>query len=209
MFTLGLILTTGRIVHAQQTATPSAIPSSIPTPDPIRNKIKQDLDSNKIRLPRAYLGTVTDISENTIEIKNNSGEIQLLTVDPEESDFVRITTISKNITFKDIAIADYIIAMGFVSDNNILEATRILATEPVKPTSRTAILGTVQTVTTKDLTITTSNGSTMIITPTKNVSIQNNQETKIKLADIETGNSIIAIGDQSGNSISARTIQLR
>ena len=78
----------------------------------------------------SYVGTVTDISSNTIQIKTAKGDIAQMSTAEETS---YINTLKKNAEVKsiDIAIGDYIVAMGFVNGNKVLLAKRILIASPL------------------------------------------------------------------------------
>lgn len=78
----------------------------------------------------SYVGTITDISENTIQIKNISGEIKQISVNNETS---FINSLKKNVNVKaiDLAIGDYIVAMGKINGNKVLKTQRILITSPL------------------------------------------------------------------------------
>jgi hypothetical protein len=78
----------------------------------------------------SYIGTVTDISSGTIQVKIQNGGIAQISI---ESEAKIINTLKKNIEIKetDIAIGDYIVGMGKISANKVLQAKRILVTSPI------------------------------------------------------------------------------
>jgi len=81
--------------------------------------------------PTAYVGTITDISSGTIQIKDENGDIKQISL---LKDTKFINTLKKNIEVKstDLAIGDYIIAMGFVNGNKVLKTQRLLITSPIE-----------------------------------------------------------------------------
>lgn len=87
-------------------------------------------EDNLKQKPISYVGTVTDISGDTIQIKDPEGEIKQTSV---EEDTIYINGLKKNveIKLKDIAIGDYVVAMGFVNGNKVLKTKRILITAPI------------------------------------------------------------------------------
>jgi hypothetical protein len=91
--------------------------------------IEENTDLTK--KPIAYVGTVTDISSGTIQIKDEEGDIKQISL-LEETKF--INTLKKNVEVKstDLAIGDYIIAMGFINGNKVLKTQRLLITSPVE-----------------------------------------------------------------------------
>lgn len=89
------------------------------------------LDENETNKTTAYVGTITDISSGTIQIKTSSGDIKQMSTADETS---YINTLKKNIEIKatDLAIGDYIVSMGFINGNKVLHAKRILITNPIQ-----------------------------------------------------------------------------
>ncbi len=95
----------------------------------LREQIVDKL-SDKNKKGTFYLGTITDISSGTIQIKGKNGEILQSSV---TDDTTYINTLKKNAEVKitDLAIGDYIVEMGFKGNNKVLEAKRILVTSPL------------------------------------------------------------------------------
>ena len=81
--------------------------------------------------PKAYLGTVTDITDSTIQIKTTVSEIKQVSVS-EEVVYVKTEP----------AIGDFIVAMGYKNGNQVLNAQRILITPPVTEPKITVSTGT-------------------------------------------------------------------
>jgi len=79
----------------------------------------------------SYVGTITDISFGAIQIKNDKGGILQLSTTIDTS---YVNTLKKNIAVKetDLAIGDYIVAMGFPATNKVLDAKRILIASPLQ-----------------------------------------------------------------------------
>lgn len=78
----------------------------------------------------SYVGTITDISSGNIQIKSDNGTILQISANDESS---YINTLKKNIDIKesDLAIGDYIIAIGKENTNKVLTAQRILVSSPL------------------------------------------------------------------------------
>ena len=94
-----------------------------------QNEIREKI--NKISLKKtAYVGTITDISSGTIQIKSVQGDIKQMSLSEDTS---YVNTLKKNAEIKsvDLAIGDYIVAMGFVNGNKVLTAKRILISGPI------------------------------------------------------------------------------
>ena len=130
----------------------------------VREKVKEKIE-NVLNKPKAYLGTITDKTGDILQIKNLRGEIQFISVKPDNSTFISVGKTSKTIKYADIAMGDFIIAMGFVSTDNesknngntVLEVKRTLITNPIEPTTRKITFGNVVKIEKKILTL-NSNG---------------------------------------------------
>jgi hypothetical protein len=129
--------------------------------DPVREKVKERIEG-VLKKPKAFLGTITDKTGDTLQIKNIKGEIQFISGDPDQTSFVSIGKTSRAIKYDDVALGDFIIAMGYVSDENnenrtngrfVLEAKRVLVTEEVKAAERSIHFGKVAKIERRILTI--------------------------------------------------------
>lgn len=133
--------------------------------DSVREKVKEKIEE-ALNRPKAYLGTITDKTEDTLQIKNLKGEIQFVSAKSENTSFASVRKTSKTIKYDDIAIGDFTISMGYISTenetkdngNSVLEAKRILVTEAIEPTTRKIIFGSVNNIDNKILTISSEGG---------------------------------------------------
>jgi len=185
--------------------------------DSIRKKVQEKVQET-LNSPRAYVGTITDISESTIQINkvtmgtanSKPKEIQQISV-KSDTVFVKIGKDTKTVKFSELAIGDWVIAMGFVNSNNVLEARRVLITDPIKPTIRRALQVRVEAATKNKLTVKNISGDTITLTASSNASItttKNGKIIKIKLTDIDEGSSLIVVGTLDGSTFEARRIHL-
>ena len=115
----------------------------------VRKRVKEKIQE-VLNKPKAYLGTITDKTDNTLQIKNIKGEIQFISVTPEKASFASNGKTTKTISYDDVALGDFIVAMGFpenqnsenkTNGNSVLEAKRVLVTEEISPLTRKIILG--------------------------------------------------------------------
>lgn len=167
----------------------------------IREKIKEKIKDAENK-PLAYIGTVTDITDKTIQIKDESGEILQISLDSEETEYVKSTTETKKIEHKDLAIGDYIAALGFKNTNNVLEGKRIIVTTKPAEVKLTTIFGEITKVAKSELTI------------------KDNEEFEWKtqfgkkwdgpnLSKSEVGQKVIVVGEQEEATLSStRTLYL-
>lgn len=77
----------------------------------------------------SYVGTITDISIGTIQVKGENEAIFQISTS-EETEFVN--SLKKNIAVKetDLAIGDFVIALGTVNGNKVLKSSRVLVVSP-------------------------------------------------------------------------------
>lgn len=129
----------------------------------IRQKVQKKVD-NVIKNPIAFIGTITDISENTIQIgryipgDKEAGEIQLVSI-KDETTYVDITNDSEIVEISDIAIGDFIAALGFKNGNEVLEAQRVLVQKKPGEIHLEPFIATVTNVNDKTVTVESANNT--------------------------------------------------
>lgn len=191
-------------------ATASPTPSATGEESEIRQKVQQKIDA-ALKAPKAYLGTVTDITSETLQIKTPEGQIRQISAQ-KSTTVIKVATGKEAVSavkLTDIAIGDFVVGMGYKNGNNILEAERILITEPVKPLLISAFSGQASKITKKGFTVTKAGGTNLEVTPAKDADFllyKNGKISKIKLADIEEGNQVIIAGKDENGVFTARTI---
>ncbi len=145
----------------------------------------------------AYIGTITDITESTINLKNSSEEIGQVSVSDET---VYANEVSKKeIKFKDLAIGDFIVAMGYKNGNQVLKAKRLVVSSPIKSPNRQFHFGKVVQIKNKILTLSKTDGSVDLTFPRK---WKGPDVDEIK----EESQAIVVTNSEGKNSI--RTIQI-
>lgn len=146
----------------------------------------------------AYVGTITDISSGTIQIKADAGEIKQMSYNDET---VFVNSLKKNTEVKsaDLAIGDYIVAMGLVNGNKVLSSKRILITGPILENNYQVISGNIESVSKSKIILTRPNAETFEITMPKT---WNGPD----LSDLSAGQRIITVGLMKDETYSLRTI---
>ncbi len=161
--------------------------------------------------PKSYIGTITDITDSTIQIKSTDSQIQQISTETDDISVVNTKgTSNKTIKITDIAIGDFIIAMGYVDGNEVLDAQRILvADSPVKSEINISMQK-VESVSKKTLTVSpVGGGDSSTVTPDKNTSIQVFSDGKIKnakITDISESDLVITVSDVTGSPTLCRSI---
>lgn len=105
-------------------------------------------------LPTSYIGTVTDITEGSFQIRDENDEIKQISID-NASTYVNIVKTTKDIDFSELAIGDYVAALGYKSENEILLAKRVLVTTARAETDYTVQLGKIVDINSSAVEITT------------------------------------------------------
>lgn len=166
----------------------------------IREKVQEKIEQVRSN-PKAYLGTVTDITEETIQIKGGAEEILQISVDEENTNFVNIGKKTTTVNFEDVAIGDYIVAMGFENGNGVLEAKRVLITPPIEPVARTILLGKVTEIDGKTLYLTDGEQEEYILEFPRR---WKGPETK----EFEESMTVIAVFESDEDELTIRTIEI-
>ncbi|WKZ25692.1 MAG: hypothetical protein QY322_00030 [bacterium] len=158
-------------------------------------EIKLEDDSSQKAI--AYTGTVTDLSANAVQVKSDNGEIKQLSY---SEDTVFVNTNKKNALVKseDLAIGDYIIALG-LENGKVLASKRVLISSPISENEYQIISGNIQSIVKNKITLTRPNGETFEITMPKT---WNGPELK----DLSEGQRIITVGITKDETYSLRTL---
>lgn len=99
----------------------------------------------------SLLGTITDITENSMQIQTEKGIKQISLA--ENTTYANIIDSAKEVEFSDLAIGDNVIAIGRINDDEILNAERILVSSKYTQASRKAVLGSVKEISRSNLII--------------------------------------------------------
>jgi hypothetical protein len=188
--------------------TPPPMPTDSPTSsDSVRQKV-QDKLRDAYNNPIAYLGTITDIAESVVQIKTTDGVIEQISTTSEPVVINSGKTV-KEVKVTDLAIGDYIVAMGFTG-NHVLTAKRILITTPSAESNKVYVSAKVEKVTKKDLTvINEKEAKSLVVLPETGMSVylrESDKLTKIKFANIEVDDALYLIGTIENDKLVARTI---
>ncbi|MDO8641570.1 MAG: hypothetical protein Q7R33_08560 [Nitrosarchaeum sp.] len=154
----------------------------------------------------AYTGVVTDITDSIIQIKNENGDIQQISGD-KDADYIKLTNnTSKVITAADVAIGDYLVAMGAKNTNNILDSTRILITDALVKTNRKAFLGNVtdSSAVGKLIMMNNKTNETITVTPSDDIVLEGVN----RFSEINDDDKLIVVGEFKEGIIEARTIKV-
>lgn len=179
----------------------------------VRDRVRERVEL-LARRPRAYVGEIVDLPDSIIEIETRSGQMRQAKTD-EETVFIQVKAgVSSNITFEDLAVADWVIAMGYLGDNNVLEARRVITTGTSPLIERRAVYGVVEEADDGTFTIKhPKTGETWIVETSATTRVTSKEDTEIVEADVEdigVGDRIIAAGTPSEeeDTIEARLVHI-
>lgn len=175
--------------------------------DSVSEKIKEKIREASI-LPLTYLGTITDIADTTIQTKTLSGEISQVSVN-DDTEYVKINAKTEKIEFADLAIGDFIVAMGFKDENEVLETSRLLVTDPVSPPGRKVVYARVLEVQRSELVVQLANEEQINIEQADSLEILNvvdGELADIDFSELNQGDTIIASGIDLEPNLEARKI---
>jgi len=189
-----------------------------PTPTPTEKGAQQSTDSVRKKVeekvaaalnsPTSYFGTVTDIAESSIQLKSAAGEIEQLSTAAGPT-VIKDGKTPKEVKLTDIAIGDFIVAMGFTGDNHSLEARRILITKPPTSPAYDYVYGTVTKNTKGQVSLTTKAGQALTLVTTDKTLVylkDQGQLSKIKSANLSESDVLVGVGNFSGATFKARTV---
>lgn len=193
------------------TPTTSPVPSEASGDAAIRQRVEEKV-AEAINHPKAFLGTVTDITDSTIQIKSLEGDIRQISATPDSVTVIdNRDDANKEIKLTDIAIGDFLVAMGYKGSNNVLIAQRILITDAVKTPQINAASGKITDKSAGTLTVTMVRGETTTLTPnylTDIETLKDGKEVAISLSKISEGDTVIFIMDNGGKTQKLRSIFL-
>jgi len=159
----------------------------------IEEAVSEKIDRAK-NMPKAYFGTITDISEGSIQIRSQEGEIRQTAVNSETT-YANIVKATKEISFSDLAIGDFIVAMGLTDGNQILEAKRILVTTSNGEDEKILVEAEIVERDGSEIAAKRANGEEMIFLTNRSSEIflkkRDGEFTKSLVSEIESGDSVL------------------
>lgn len=177
--------------------------------DSVRKKVEEKVAA-ALNSPTSYLGTVTDIAESSIQLKSAAGEINQIST-ANNLAVIKDGKTPKEVKLTDIAIGDFIVAMGFTTGNHVLDSRRILITTPPQLASNEYLLTTAGKAGKNQLTVNgVKDGKNLTLVPATSTAVylkSSDQLKKIKFSDIAEFDTIVAVGSFStSGQFKARTV---
>lgn len=162
---------------------------------------------------QSIMGAITDITESSLQIRNSSGEISQVALS-DSTTYASTVQTTEDISFDDLAIGDFVAAIGQMDDMDVLNANRVIVSGPLEESEDVVVFGTVQTLTNRDFLVKDEqSGEERSIDATdRPVVTALNDEGEIATARLtsvaEEGDWIIIIGDMEDDELVARRIHV-
>lgn len=158
----------------------------------------------------SLLGTITDVTDDNLQIRGDNGEIKQLAI-TSDTTFVKIIDDADEIEFSDIAIGDYIAALGTLN-SNVMSVSRILVTTAPDESEITSVSGTIETLSSSEFLVKShETGESVSIDATKGAKTYSAKEDEIsssRLSTADEGDEIIIIGEMHSQELVADTLIL-
>lgn len=183
-------------IEDENTDTPPATEEAEILEEKIRDKIS--LQKSK---PKAYIGIITDKTEESLQIRNSEAEIQLISVKPEDVSFVKINDTTTTIKYEDLAIGDFIAVMGLTNGNGVLTAKRVIVTNPLEEITRKIVFGRVTNIQKSVVTLEEQGGISWTLEFPKRWKGPEKNE-------LDIDQKIIAVGEPDAETLKIRTIYI-
>lgn len=165
--------------------------------DVVREKV-QDKVAEARSVPQFYMGTVTDIAENSIQTRTSSGKIKQVASDGDTT-FVTLVNDTEEIEFSDVAIGDFLVAMGLINSNHVLDAQRVLITTPPGEIEREIVAGKIINISSQEVVISKSGEQEITLDFPKSWKGPD-------LDELSEGETLIAVGEADESTVSIRSI---
>lgn len=190
---------------------PSVTPSSSPVSETeatenLKKRLQEslDLESNPTNTSKAkaYVGIVKDVIKDTIIIEDKDGKKDIKL--QGDTTIVR-SPAGTTIKPENIRIDDYIIAIGYPDETDILLGKRlIVSAEEIKPPAKVSAIGTIIKIGKNSLTLKLEDKDQLISTTTK--TIVKSAVGTIEFSDLEVGDTLIYTANVDEDDLTATVI---
>lgn len=196
-------------------ASPSADQNSTAVQQNIKDRIEKILDDkgstvlNSLKR-KAYVGQVIRVTTESLTLNTLHGEVTAKLTPDKTVMFLmpRLTPVQ----ISDIEIDGFVIAMGYVDGDDVLDARRVLVSPtPLFPINKGVILGVVQSIKSTQMIVRTFAQEDKAILVSNKTIYQDNTGTTIKRIDIKANTKILIItpnaDDASASASLVRVMQ--
>lgn len=167
-----------------------------------RDKIKGALDKFEQK-KQALIGSVQRVSEETITIKGHRGT-NIISVD----DTLTFIKNKKEISLSDIAVDDWVTAMGTIIDDNLETEVVLVSSSSLRPKNDKIDIGTITEITTKNISISSRKDQSDLVYQVDTTTLfKDSSGTEVKSTLFSEDITVIVIGYTDEDGTHASTIQ--
>lgn len=176
--------------------------------DLVREKVKEKLDITN-KKPKAVAGKLKQITDLNIEIISTDNKTSFASVS-EDTLYFRVTNgKKKEIKFEELALDDFVVAMGYKNSKDVLETKRLVAYDKTPEAVKSVMQGKVKTATKSLITISDKAGRIWKIKVSGKTEISSRDEAEdTKITDVGENDSIIVVGTVTGDTLNTTRIHL-
>lgn len=155
---------------------------------------------------KTYIGTITDKTQTSIQLRNLESKIQLVSID-EETSFISLGDVDREIDFEEVGIGDFIAALGYIDEDDVLTSSRVLVTSSFEKTKRKTFFGEVIVKDRSQIKVADKlTAEEVLVDISRNTQIKDSEDSAFSFAYIEEGMQVIITGENLSTAVSARTI---
>ncbi len=162
-------------------------------------------DANKATV--SVIGTITDISSESIQLRSENGEIEQLSI-AKDATYALINSESKDLEFKDLAIGDFVAAIGTRNSEGVFNVNRVLVTTISQTNKMDLLTGVIKNLSKKEFIISSDENKEVSIDATGSFDIYSFELSAEKLSSAKEGDEIIVFGKFKDKELVAETIVL-
>lgn len=162
----------------------------------VRERVQERIQEIKRNNPRAYVGKIKQINEESLILETRRGEIQVLV--SEETKIVGQR--KEDLKLTNLKVGDFCIAMGYLTEEETLEAKRIVIIPQPKLPSRIVAFGRVIDISQEEKVLTVKNerrGFTYTVLVTDNTIITKKiagRVQKVNFSAVAIGDNLVVVG---------------
>jgi hypothetical protein len=191
--------------------TPSTATSSGSTDDTVKQNILDRIDKvldqkpEVMRKKSSAVGTVSRVTTEFITVQTLKGE-QTVKIMPGST---VIVTFPRSLAAKleDVELNGFVVIMGFMNDEDVLEARRILvSTTNLFPKEKRVVIGKIVELATTSFVVTTRDNREEKIVLGRSTAYEDVQGEAIKRTSLEVDTEVLAVFQDAGNASAAASL---
>ena len=187
-------------VLAQTESEPSPSPNDL-IKQKVDERIEKAVSNAEEATKQAFVGEIEEIANATLTLKTTSGEEKTKVAE----DATILNSDRDEIDLEDLEIGEKVIVMGYMDDQGILEARRVVVIEEFQTSESEAIFGIVTDISSEEkiLTVKTKDETLYTVEMDSEVEISqtlNGDKETADFKDIKENDSLVIIGETEENA---------